>query len=586
MKTVVFSGQGFYIQPIFKMKGAPMKLRYFFIALILAGTTTLFAGDLFFSEYIEGASNNRAIEIYNGTGSDVDLSAYSIKQSYNGTGWGAVGSSYCLPLTGTLTNGDVYVICASDAAAGITNAADLKITYGTGVGQKVIFFTSNDAMGLFKNDVLVDVIGVETEVLSSNTGWSVAGIDNGTYDHTLVRKPTITSGNSNWTASAGTDVNNSEWLVYPKDTFTYLGSHSTSSGGNIKPLSDAGKDQVVALSSVVILDGSSSADPDGNIVTYSWLQINGENVTLTTPLQAITQFTAPSSETSLIFELTVTDDSSATDKDTIIVSVVDDSPSKIFISEYVEGTSYNKYIEIYNGGDESLNLTTAGYELKISFNGLNTFSGSFSDWGTKADIPAGGVIVLANSQATAYSSPDIVAPYSTSSPLNFNGNDAIALFKNNFLVDLVGVPNSDADIIKDVDLRRKNSITSPNPIFNLNEWDQFVDTDISNLGMHSANPNAPQISQIAATPEFVTSANEITVTATITPMVGTIFAAKIWYGSAGSLVNSTDMYLESGNSWAGAIPSQTGNSILEFKIIAEDNSSPANSSQSPVQSLV
>ena len=31
--------------------------------------------ELFFSEYIEGTSNNKALEIYNGTGAAIDLAA-------------------------------------------------------------------------------------------------------------------------------------------------------------------------------------------------------------------------------------------------------------------------------------------------------------------------------------------------------------------------------------------------------------------------------------------------------------------------------------------------------------------------------
>ncbi|PKP10682.1 MAG: hypothetical protein CVU09_05565 [Bacteroidetes bacterium HGW-Bacteroidetes-4] len=46
--------------------------------------------DLFFSEYIEGSSNNKALEIYNPTGADVDLSAYSVKLATNGASWGTI----------------------------------------------------------------------------------------------------------------------------------------------------------------------------------------------------------------------------------------------------------------------------------------------------------------------------------------------------------------------------------------------------------------------------------------------------------------------------------------------------------------
>ena len=43
--------------------------------------------DLFFSEYGEGTSNNKYLEIYNGTGADVDLGNYLIMQINNGGNW-------------------------------------------------------------------------------------------------------------------------------------------------------------------------------------------------------------------------------------------------------------------------------------------------------------------------------------------------------------------------------------------------------------------------------------------------------------------------------------------------------------------
>ena len=51
------------------------------VFLILSMALSVFAGsalaatsDLLFSEYIEGSSFNKALEIYNGTGASVDLS--------------------------------------------------------------------------------------------------------------------------------------------------------------------------------------------------------------------------------------------------------------------------------------------------------------------------------------------------------------------------------------------------------------------------------------------------------------------------------------------------------------------------------
>ena len=48
--------------------------------------------NLFLSEYIEASRNNKLLEIYNPTGETVDLSAYSVKHSRNGAGWGMYDS--------------------------------------------------------------------------------------------------------------------------------------------------------------------------------------------------------------------------------------------------------------------------------------------------------------------------------------------------------------------------------------------------------------------------------------------------------------------------------------------------------------
>ena len=59
------------------------------------------------------------------------------------------------------------------------------------------------------------------------SGWSVAGVSNATRDHTLVRKCGILNGDTSWSNAAGVDSLSSQWLVYPNETWTYLGSHTT-----------------------------------------------------------------------------------------------------------------------------------------------------------------------------------------------------------------------------------------------------------------------------------------------------------------------------------------------------------------------
>ena len=115
--------------------------------------------NLFFSEYIEGSSNNKVLEIYNPTGSTVDLSEYKVQQSNNGAGWGiddgpppVVEPGFTLQLSGTLASGEVYILSA-DAAAGVFLAqADESLSY-----PSVCHYNGDDAVGLFHNDVLIDV---------------------------------------------------------------------------------------------------------------------------------------------------------------------------------------------------------------------------------------------------------------------------------------------------------------------------------------------------------------------------------------------------------------------------------------------
>ena len=53
----------------------------------------------------------------------------------------------------------------------------------------------------------------------------MAGVSNATKDHNLVRKCNINQGNTNWDNSAGTNEEDSEWIVLSQNDWTFLGSH-------------------------------------------------------------------------------------------------------------------------------------------------------------------------------------------------------------------------------------------------------------------------------------------------------------------------------------------------------------------------
>ena len=162
---------------------------------------------------------------------------------------------------------------------------------------------------------------------------------------------------------------------------------------------------------------------------------------------------------------------------------VDPEPStgELFISEYVEGSSYNKYIEIYNPTSQSIDLSS--YVLKLEQDGKGTWTKEATLSGSLASKS---VIIYKNSQATAYTGEAIV----NNDVINFNGNDPVGLFKNGELIDLFGASSETpgqavADFAKDKTFRRKATVKAPSTVFNAEEWEVLAKDDVSGLGSHT-----------------------------------------------------------------------------------------------------
>ena len=89
--------------------------------------------------------------------------------------------------------------------------------------------------------------------------------------------------------------------------------------GSSPPIADAGPDQLGIPQGTVTLDGSGSSDPLGLALTYSWVQISGPGVTLSSPNAAKTNFTAVLGQT-YAFRLTVKNTDNLSASDTVLVS--------------------------------------------------------------------------------------------------------------------------------------------------------------------------------------------------------------------------------------------------------------------------
>ena len=189
--------------------------------------------DLFFSEYVEGLSQNKAIEVYNPTSATIDLSDYQVERYSNGTTNSSAGG--ITALTGILASGDVFVLTSGETDstssfgyidAILFNMGDMAEPVGS--YPTPMHMNGNDAMVLTKNGEIIDVIGRVGEDPASGawTDDAASGFTMGSWwtsQHTLVRKNTVLYGDNN-----GLDLFNPslEWDSLVVGSWNNLGTHT------------------------------------------------------------------------------------------------------------------------------------------------------------------------------------------------------------------------------------------------------------------------------------------------------------------------------------------------------------------------
>ena len=233
-----------------------------FVPVLIGGSPPASAAtptELFMSEYIEGSSFNKAIEIYNGTGSAVDLAAgnYSLELYSNGSA--TVSGS--LALTGTIADGDVFVLAHPSADPAILAAAD--VTNGS-----VINFNGDDAVVLRKGGIVVDAFG---QIGFHPSGeWTGGGADD-----TLRRKETVCAGDTDASNAFDASV---EWNVFPNNTFDGLGAHTTTcdgGGGPGDPVINEFSASTTGSPDVEWIEVLGS--PNSDYSTFTLLEIEGDS---------------------------------------------------------------------------------------------------------------------------------------------------------------------------------------------------------------------------------------------------------------------------------------------------------------------
>jgi uncharacterized protein len=221
--------------------------------------------DLFISEYVEGSSTNKAIELYNGTSGAINLATggYGIDMYFNG----AAASGLSIPLAGTILAGDVFVLCQSTANAGILAVCDQQ--------NGSSWYNGDDAVVLKKGSTVLDVLGQIGSDPGTEWGTGLAS----TADDTLRRKGTICQGDTNGADAFDPAV---QWDGFAQDNVADLGTHTSSCSSADNPPTVAGtvpaSGATAAAASNITITWS---EPVATVGTWFTLVCAGSNVSAT-----------------------------------------------------------------------------------------------------------------------------------------------------------------------------------------------------------------------------------------------------------------------------------------------------------------
>lgn len=218
------------------MKTALLTIFSFLIAI---GISAQGCDNLIISEYVEGWSNNKALEIYNASPNPIDMAPYGIVRFQNQN----QDPSNAVDLQGVLMPYQTYVVVIDKRdSTGVDFEApvwsELQMQADTFVnpqynnGTETMYFNGNDAIMLLDIDmsgglVVHDLVG---KVGDSDfpDGWGPYVNSQGetvymSQNHTLVRKQNITIGLTSNPASYNLEA---EFDTLPANTFDMLGFHT------------------------------------------------------------------------------------------------------------------------------------------------------------------------------------------------------------------------------------------------------------------------------------------------------------------------------------------------------------------------
>lgn len=409
------------------MKRSPNSTRRFalLVSAIFLSISNWGNAQIIISEYLEGTSNNKCIELFNTTASDINLSGYSLRRYSNGT-----STPTSISLSGTITACGTFVVCNTSSEAALLTLADQT--------NSNINHNGDDAYDLFDGSSVLDVFGYVG--CDPGTQWTAAGT-NGTQNNGYIRNASVCTGVSNptGTCNAGSFTTlATEWTsTQSTSDYSDLGSHTTSCAACSTPTNTI---TTGAVSSTPFdVECNTSVDDAGTVAFTSTGTFTGGNVYTAQLSNASGSFASPTdigtlTSTANSGSIAITIPSTMDTGSGYLIRVISDNPSTIgtnssaftinqndacvptlpatglIINEWSNGASGNQeYYEFVVAGDCGQTVDIRGYILDDN-NGTFTTPASYSgtssgiapghfrfttdpQWAT---IPVGSVIVIYN----------------------------------------------------------------------------------------------------------------------------------------------------------------------------------------------
>ena len=355
---------------------------------------------------------------------------------------------------------DYWGIYTSSDSEAPTVPANIALSNISTTSIDVTWTASTDNVAVTKYEVFVDG---NLNGNTTSTNYTISNLDSGTsYSITVLAKDIANNQSAQSVAVSASTLTDATAPSIPSNV-----NITNETGTSFKVNWTASTDNSGVTGYNVYIDGSLQ----GTTANTSY------NVT---GLTASTTYSA---------RVSAEDQASNTSAQSTAVSATTTDGSnnivELFISEYVEGSGYNKAIEIAN-------ITSA--DIDLSAYNLKRQSGSGGAWETplslSGTLASGNVFVIINARTTnqiLLDRQDLSTNNTT--PMTFNGNDVVGLFKNDVLIDVFGVfDGGSQDYAKDITYRRKSTITAPNTTFDLaGEWDSYQNNTVDGIGSHNGS---------------------------------------------------------------------------------------------------